>query len=347
MNKYNYLLVFTLPLVVLVSFHLPSAWSFLPVFIYFFLVPILELLIPPIPENETKSDKKAIASASFFQIVLQLTVPVQVCLLIYFLIHVTSEEFTTLELTGHIVSMGLACGVLGLNVGHELGHRPSRWEQLLGEIMLFTSMNSHFLPYHNAGHHQNVATPIDAATARKNEILFLFWIRSHFTSYAQAWEYENKRLRAIGSSILSHQNRMVVYTLVNIGLIACIAFLFGTLGLLAFLGAAVVGILLLETVNYIEHYGLLRKQLKSGRYERVRHTHSWNSDHVLGRSILFNLSRHSDHHYNGSKPYQLLDSLERSPQMPTGYPGMMLLALAQPIWFTVMNKKLNELNASN
>ena len=117
---------------------------------------------------------------------------------------------------------------------------------------------------------------------------------------------------------------------------------FGSSVFIAFLGAATFGIILLETVNYIEHYGLLRKKNEHGRYEAVRHHHSWNSDHPIGRTLLFNLSRHSDHHYNGSKKYQILKSHEKSPQMPTGYPGMMLLAVFQPLWFWVMNKKLQQ-----
>ncbi len=109
-----------------------------------------------------------------------------------------------------------------------------------------------------------------------------------------------------------------------------------------FVAASIIGILLLESVNYIEHYGLLREQSETGRYEKVKRTHSWNSDHVIGKLMLFNLSRHSDHHYNGSKHYQLLKSLPESPQMPTGYPGMVILALIPPLWFSVMNTKLKE-----
>ena len=111
------------------------------------------------------------------------------------------------------------------------------------------------------------------------------------------------------------------------------------------MSAAILGILLLETVNYIEHYGLLRKKNAHGRYEKVKRNHSWNSDHIVGKVMMFNLSRHSDHHYNGSKHYQLLKSLPESPQMPTGYPGMMLFSLIPPLWFRYMNKRLQEVNS--
>ena len=140
---------------------------------------------------------------------------------------------------------------------------------------------------------------------------------------------------------------MVVYSLANVILLGLILYIFSWKVLLAFVLAAIIGILLLETVNYIEHYGLLRQRTASGRYERVRHVHSWNSDHQIGRLMLFNLSRHSDHHYKASKKYQVLDSLPDSPQMPTGYPGMMVLALVQPLWFRVMDRKLDLLRETS
>ena len=129
-------------------------------------------------------------------------------------------------------------------------------------------------------------------------------------------------------------------SLSQIALLAAIYYFFNVQTVLYFMAAAMIGILLLETVNYIEHYGLLRQLKENGNYERVQHHHSWNSNHILGRTMLFELSRHSDHHYKASKHYQLLDSMPESPQMLTGYPGMMLLALVPPLWFKVMHKKL-------
>jgi alkane 1-monooxygenase len=133
---------------------------------------------------------------------------------------------------------------------------------------------------------------------------------------------------------------MIQVHLIQALFIFVIYFLFGTLPLLLFLAAALQGILLLETVNYIEHYGLQRKALSEGKYERAQPVHSWNSNHVIGRVMLFELSRHSDHHYMASRKYQVLRHHDHSPQMPTGYPGMMLLALVPPAWFYVMNKRV-------
>ncbi|WP_350284506.1 alkane 1-monooxygenase [uncultured Croceitalea sp.] len=343
-HRLKYLFVYTIPVTVFIAFNYNGLWTFLPLIVFFGLVPLLELLLPPDRENMDKKMADDEKHQRMYDYILYGTLPLQVGFLVYFFFTIGDTPYGSMDYIGRITAMGFMCGVVGINVGHELGHRLQRWEQLMGEILLLTSLDTHFLPYHNAGHHRNVATPEDAATARKNELLFTYWIRSHFGSYLEAWQLENTRLKDLKKPWWSFENRMVVYSIANILLIVLIYYVFGTAVLIAFIGAAIIGIILLETVNYIEHYGLLRKKNEQGRYEAVRHHHSWNSDHPIGRTLLFNLSRHSDHHYNGSKKYQILKSHENSPQMPTGYPGMMLLAVMQPMWFWVMNKKLKKFN---
>lgn len=338
------MLVYTLPLSVYVSFTQHGYVTFLPILLYFGFVPLLEMLLKPDREN---IDKKIVfdeKNSTLYDVILYLALPIQIGFLIYFFFVIQDTPFLSLDFFGRVSAMGLMCGVIGINVGHELGHRLKRWEQFLGEILLLSSLDTHFLPYHNGGHHLNVATPKDSATAAKNELLYTFWLSSHFGSYVEAWKLENRMMRTKNKSIFSLSNRMVTYSIANVLLILTIFYFFGPYVLIAFIMASIIGILLLETVNYIEHYGLLRAKRSSGRYEPVRHHHSWNSDHPIGRTLLFNLSRHSDHHYNGSKKYQILESLPFSPQMPTGYPGMMVLAFLQPLWFLVMNKKLEEFN---
>lgn len=344
MKALKYFSILILPLVVYISFTNKGWLTHLPAFVFFGLVPFLEFFIKPNKNNFSKEEEKIEKENKFYTYLLYLTLPIQFVFLILFFFAIQEPNLSNLETFGRVFGMGIMCGVLGINVGHELGHRNNRFDEFIGEILLLTSLNTHFLPYHNGGHHFNVGTPKDAATARKNEILFFFWIRSHFSSYIEAWKLENKRMKQTGRSCFHHQNRMVIYTFCNLILLSSIYFFFGQFVLLAFFGAAVSGIILLETVNYIEHYGLLRKQNESGRYERVKRNHSWNSDHQVGQVLLFNLSRHSDHHYNGSKHYQLLKSVPESPQMPTGYPGMMLLSFFPPLWFWVMNKKIKNLS---
>lgn len=344
MKALKFLAFLILPLTVSISFTQRGLWVYLPLVVFFVLVPLMEFLFKPDKSNFDTTQEAKEKENPIYTWILYLTVPVQLLYLSWFVLSIQEPGLSSSEFVGRIFAMGLMCGVIGINVGHELGHRNNRFDEFLGEILLLSSLNTHFLPYHNAGHHLNVATPKDAATARRGEVVYLFWFRSHFQSYWQAWQAENKRLVASGRPAFHWQNRMLIYTLCNVVLLGLIFYFLGTTVLFAFVAASIVGILLLETVNYIEHYGLLRKQNSRGRYERVKRTHSWNSDHVIGKLMLFNLSRHSDHHYNGSKHYQLLKTLPESPQMPTGYPGMMLLALFPPLWFNLMNKKLRELN---
>jgi len=342
MKRLKYFLVYVLPIVVYISFTSKGILTFLPVILFFGIIPVLEFFFKTDNANFDKETAKLEKENKIYSWILYGTIPIQLSMLIFFF-YAIQETLTASEYIGRISSMGLMCGVLGINVGHELGHRMNKVEVFLGELMLLTSLNTHFLPYHNGGHHFNVATHKDAATARKNEPLYFFWIRSHFTSYVNAWQLENKRLQNDDKTIISIHNKMIMYSIANLLLLISIYFYFGKIAFIGFLAAAVIGILQLETVNYIEHYGLLRKKNKLGRYEKVRHHHSWNSDHIIGKLMLFNLSRHSDHHYNGSKQYQILKSLPESPQMPTGYPGMMVLSLVPPLWFKYMNGKISKI----
>ena len=340
LDKLKYLSIFALPFTVYIAFTSGNLWTYLPAGVFYGVVPALELFLTANSRNLNEKERESALHDSFYDWVLYLMVPLQIIYLLFFFHAVQSPGLSTFELIGRISSMGIMCGVTGINIGHELGHRSLRVEQFLGEILLLTSLEMHFLPYHNRGHHFNVATPGDPATAKRGESVFVFWVRSQFGSYLQAWQFESSRLRKKGIHLFSFQNKMIIYTLYQVSLLMFIYFIYGLFVMLAFITAAMIGILLLETVNYIEHYGLQRKKNKNGNYERVMRHHSWNSDHAIGRSMLFELSRHSDHHYKASKHYQILDSLPQSPQMPTGYPGMMLLALIPPLWFSVMHTRL-------
>ena len=343
MKRLKYLFVFILPLGVYFAFNRQGWSTFSPIIFTFVLIPVLELFLKPDKENFDQETMLKEKKSRIYDWILYLSVPIQLLMLVSFLFVMELTPINSVSYVGKVFAMGLLCGVLGINIGHELGHRPSRWAQFFGELLLLTSLNTHFLPYHNEGHHREVATPDDAATAKKGQSLFSFWITSHFGSYIKAWKIENNRMKRLGKSVFSFSNRMIIYSIANLLLVFGIYYYFDSKVLLAFILAAVIGILLLETVNYIEHYGLLRKKNESGRYERVKHWHSWNSDHQIGRLMLFNLSRHSDHHYKASKKYQVLESVPESPQMPTGYPGMMMLSLIPPLWFAVMDKKLDHI----
>ena len=349
-SRHKYLLAFTVPVTVWIALLGHGVWTFLPLLVYFGLVPALELLLDPVRDNLDGADRsRAEADARWYDALLHAVAPVQVATLLLFLVQVREPGLSALETVGRITAMGACCGILGINAGHELGHRKDRLSRFLGQVAMLTSLENHFAPYHNRGHHRNVATPDDPATARRGETVYRFWLRSHVGSWTSAWRLEAERLatRGVtpGSPAWFAGNAMVVWTAAQVALLAAIGFLAGPVALAGFLGAAAFGIVLLETVNYIEHYGLVRERRANGAWERVGHRHSWNSDHPLGRTLLFELSRHSDHHFRAGKRYELLDSHADSPQMPTGYPAMMLLALVPPLWFRTMHPRIDRLQA--
>ncbi|TQV75182.1 alkane 1-monooxygenase [Aliikangiella marina] len=338
--QWKYLGFLTVPLVGFVSLYGEGAWTYGIVFYAFGLVPLLELWFKPSTANLNEEQLKRFKSNPFFNRLVFSVVPLYVILLSLFLTRLSTTDLTPLEYSGVVISFGIVCGVIAINIGHELGHRHNQFERTLGEILLVLALQAHFLPYHNHGHHRNVATPVDPATARRNEPIYLFWFRSQIGSYLSAWRIEYRRLTNKQRNPFSFGNRMIRYTVMEATIVFMIYQWFGLETLIAYFLICFIGMLLLETVNYIEHYGLLRKKISADKYERVSPKHSWNSDHLLGRILLFELSRHSDHHANPTKPYQCLESYQESPQMPTGYPGMMLLSLLPPLWFRVMNRKL-------
>jgi alkane 1-monooxygenase len=336
--KYTSVLVF--PLAAFLAFVSTGILTLLPAILLYVAVPLSELLLRPDKRNFNKAEKESRVNDRFFDYFLYAFIFILVSVLIFFLATISDPNLATFDFIGRTISMGILCGI-AINLGHELGHRTNRFEQFLGEIALLISFENHFLPYHNLGHHRFVATPHDPATARRNEPVYTFWFRSQCGSYMQAWKFEFEKLRRRKVSIFSLHNRMLGYTIAQVTLVMTVYFIFGWKTLLAFVIAAIIGKLMLETVNYIEHYGLVRKMNRDGKYERVRPKHSWNSDHPVSRSIMFELSRHSDHHFRASKHYQVLDSFSESPQMPTGYPGMMIFALISPIWFRYMNREID------
>ncbi len=337
---------FGVPAIVLVSLFSPGYWSFFGPLIAFVAIPTLEQLLPRIKTNHDEEAEPAKSTHAFFNILLYLNLPIQFGLLIYYLYLVTYVDLDMVELIGKTLSMGLACGILGINVAHELGHRTQKAEQAMAKVLLLTSLYMHFYIEHNRGHHKNVSTPIDPASSRLNEPIYFFWARSIFGSYFSAWHLEKLRLERLGLKAWSFKNEMIRFAIIQVLFVAAIGFIFGPFTMICFICAAVVGMLLLETVNYIEHYGLRRKEVEPGLYEKVKPTHSWNSEHILGRLMLYELTRHSDHHFKANRKYQVLRYFEESPQLPLGYPASMVVSLIPPLWFSIMNPRIKKIELS-
>jgi alkane 1-monooxygenase len=334
------LTMLTLPIVGLVSLVAGGWWTWaLPVEV-FVLVPLVELCLParptaPMGEGAARW-KVAVADAVIYSLI-----PLHALILSAFVILVSRGAFPSLlSCLGATVTTGICCGAIGINVAHELGHRASPVDRFLAKALLLTALYQHFFVEHNRGHHAKVGTPGDPASALRGETVYAFWVRSIVGSYRSAWRLENARLCRSGRSPLGFGNEMVRFHIAESVFVAAVALAGGPLAAALAVVAALFGVLLLETVNYIEHYGLRREAVGPDAYERVRPAHSWNSNHPISRVLLFELTRHSDHHAHPGRRWSELRHFEDSPQLPTGYPGLIVLALFPPLWFAVMHQRL-------
>lgn len=337
MAAWRYLLAYTIPLLVFWSMNQGGLYTWLPVFYVFLAIPIADYLVGRDTGN-LHDDAESRAKNSFlYTLILWLFIPVQFAL-IFWLGHLfISGHLEGLAVAGAVLSIALSNGGIGITIAHELIHRTSKFEQILGRILLMSVLYMHFAIEHVRGHHATVATEEDPASARKGESFYAYLFPSIIGQFSSAWHLETERLRKIKAPKYSWHNEMIIFTVAQILFCVLILFLFGWAYLGLFLITSFLSFSLLEVVNYLEHYGLERDKKSNGRYEKVSHHHSWNSDHILSRMFLFELTRHSDHHAVASRKYQVLRTHEDAPQLPTGYPGMILIALVPPLWFKIMD----------
>ena len=329
-----YLLSFLLPPVVMVCVTEGGAWAYVPLLVIFVAVPAVDTLVGP---AQRARESPELDRNIFFKLVTWAWVPVQLALLAWVLAIVASGGLTTFEIIGATASMGATAGAVGITFAHELVHRSKAYERALGEVLLASVSYTHFAIEHVHGHHRHVATPRDPATARLGESFYRFLPRTLAGSVTSAWHIERDRLGRRGRSVWSVSNRMLRYGAAQPALYVAVWWLFGGVAVAVLAGQAVVAFSLLEIINYVEHYGLMRKEVAPGEYERVAPQHSWDSPHRISNWMLINLARHSDHHCVAAKRYQSLELLPQAPQLPAGYGVMLLLALIPPLWFRIMD----------
>ena len=300
-----------------------GAWLWtVPLFI-FGLVPLVEVFLKGSSYNVSDAVARNRKEQRIFNALVYGIVPLHVAALALLLWNVSLGLYTGWEWCGATFTVGICCGMYGLNVGHEVGHRSGRTGKYSALLLMGSSLYPHFLLEHNRGHHRRVATPEDPASAQQGEWVYAFWVRSVVGGLRSAWGIDKGHVLRVWSGTL------LVWCAVALGL--------GWMAALTWIAAGVIGIALLETVNYVEHYGLLRQKRPNGKYERTRPCHSWNANHPLGRALLFDLTRHSDHHAYPGRRYQVLRSHAEAPLLPSGYPGMILLSLLPPIFFQIMH----------
>jgi len=336
MKDLKYLMSYSIALMAFIGISLGGFYNYLAVVFTFIFIPILEIIVKKSNEEYTEEEKKNRLLDPFFDFLLYLNIPI-VFGIFFFSLDKLAFTSSVSDIIGIILSASIVMATNGINVGHELGHRKSIIARTCSKLLYLPCQYMHFYIEHNFGHHINVATPEDPATARYKQTLYSFWITSVVRTYVSAWEIQLKLLKVSKRNFFSIKNDMVFYTFFQITFLAFVYYNFGLYLTLLSLLMSIISFLFLETINYVEHYGLLRKKEPSGRYERVKPHHSWNSNHTIGRIVLYELTRHSDHHFKSSKKYQVLESLEDCPHLPYGYPTSILLSLIPPIWFTIMN----------
>ena len=332
----KYLMSYSIALFAFIGISLGGFYNYLAVVFTFVFIPVLEIIVKKSDEKYTDEEKKNRNLDPFFDLLLYLNIPI-VFGIFFFSLEKLALTSSVYDIIGIILSASIVMATNGINVGHELGHRKSLIARTCSKLLYLPCQYMHFYIEHNFGHHINVATPEDPATARYKQTVYSFWITSVIRTYVSAWEIQLKLLKVSKRSFFSIKNDMVFYTFFQLSFLVFIYYNFGLYLTLLSIVMSIVSFLFLETINYVEHYGLLRKKEPSGRYERVKPHHSWNSNHTIGRIVLYELTRHSDHHFKSSKKYQVLESLDECPHLPHGYPTSILLSLIPPLWFSIMN----------
>ncbi|MGD1842766.1 MAG: alkane 1-monooxygenase [Thermonemataceae bacterium] len=347
LKKIGFFSAFILPTLAVVGYYLGGAWNYLTVIFAFIMIPLIDAVVGKDRENIEESQVKLISAEQYYRFITFIWTLVQVGIVVWGAYIVSTATLTRTEWWGLVLSIMTVTGGIGITVAHELGHKNNNLEQWLAKLNLMTVCYMHFFIEHNRGHHVHVATPKDPATSRRNESFYAFWVRSVFGGFISAWQIEKNRLLKKKKAVWSLENQMIGFILLPV-LFCAFLTLGGSLlkGSFAwevpvfFFTQSLFAFTLLELVNYIEHYGIVRKQLDNGRYERVNPLHSWNANHLVSNFFLFQLQRHSDHHANATRRYHVLRHFDESPQLPHGYPMMVLIALVPPLWFALMNRRL-------
>ncbi|NVJ96549.1 MAG: alkane 1-monooxygenase [Alphaproteobacteria bacterium] len=313
---------------------------FSPIFFYVF-IPILEMAIGEDSSNPPREAIPHLRDDKFYRWSVFLTLPFSYLIWVVGAWYVTNMEFTVTAYIAVTVGNGLM-GAGALNAAHEVGHRRDKTAINVARFLLCLCGMGHFRIEHNQGHHVQVATPEDSATAMMGESFYAFVLHELPGGFRRAWNIEKTRLGRKGKSAYSFENEVFTNTLITLAMYAGFVLWLGWMVLPYLIFGALLSNLMLSSANYIEHYGLMRQKRPDGKYERVQPHHSWNANHVVSNVMLYHLQRHSDHHAHAERPYQCLRHFDTAPQLPAGYFTMFMAAWNPPIWFAIMDKRVAE-----
>src|SRR5689334_4261729 len=346
-KRYLWLLGLVVPSLAFIAWGLHAltgwgVWWWIGPIVVFGVVPVIDLAAGLDRSNPPDDLIEALENDKYYRWITYLFLPIQYAALVWACWMLTHGDLSLVDEVGLSLSIGTIAGI-GINTAHELGHKKEGHERWLSKIALAQSFYGHFYIEHNRGHHVRVATPEDPASSRLGENFYQFWPRTVIGSLRSAWRIEKRRYARKGRHPFRIGNDVLNAWLMSAALWGAMVAVLGW-GIVPFLVLqAVVGFSLLEVVNYMEHYGMLRQKVGVGerqRYERVAPSHSWNSNNVATNVLLYHLQRHSDHPANPTRRYQTLRDFEESPVLPTGYAGMIVLAAVPLVWRRVMDPRV-------
>lgn len=314
-------------------------WAWGGIFAIYVIIPLLDWLIGEDTTNPLESQVPELESRRWFRWLVIVNVPIQYVATTWAAWVIAHDHPAWWVTLGFIFTIGAVNGI-GINTAHELGHKKESLERWLSKIALAPTMYGHFYVEHNRGHHKNVATPQDPASAKMGESFWRFLPRTMSGSLRSAWHIEKERLQRNGKSVWSLDNDNLQAWAMSVVYFGVLTAWLGWIVLPFLIVQGLYGASLLEVVNYIEHYGLLRQRGADGRYVRCEPEHSWNSNQVASNLFLYQLQRHSDHHAHPTRRYQSLRHFDESPQLPSGYATMILVAYFTPLWYRVMDQRV-------
>ena len=314
-----------------------AAW--LPVAFLYGVVPLLDWALGEDLSNPPESAVPALEADRYYRRITYAVVPTLWITFVASVWFLCTQPLPLHAQVAVVLSAGLAGG-FAINLGHELGHKNTALERWLAKIVLAPTGYGHFFIEHNRGHHRDVATPVDPASSRMGETIYTFVLREMPGALKRAWRIEQDRLGRCGKPVWSLHNEVLQPALITLVLWSALVAWLGLGALVWIVAISFWANFQLTSANYVEHYGLLRQQHAPGRYEVCQPRHSWNSNHVFSNWIVFHLQRHSDHHAHPTRRYQSLRHFEDLPQLPSGYPGMFLVAYLPPLWFRVMDPRV-------
>ncbi len=303
------------------------------------LLPVLDRVLGEDFSNPPESAVAQLDEDVFYRVMVWAYLPLQGAGTVLGTWIAATEPLPGLGYAALVLTVGAINGV-GIGTAHELGHKKEALDRWLSKIALAPSAYGHFFVEHNRGHHKRVATAQDPASARMGESFWAFLPRSVWGSLQSAWALEQERLNKQGLSAWHPHNQNLQAWGLTLLLYGMLVLWLGWMALPFLVLQAVYAASMLEVVNYVEHYGLLRQLDASGRYVRCEPEHSWNSNHLVGNLVLYQLQRHSDHHAHPSRRYQALRHFDTAPQLPAGYATMITVAYWPPLWFAWMDRRV-------